>query len=140
MTRSGRQSHGAQNQAIEVDAAATKHGFGTKPGNRNVVTVRKQRPLDSSSALAERTMSTTACSQAQMVTHVFGSRLKAQELHSSLSAHERIHPPVILLVLTVPYLSQPTSTRSTTWTARSSPRTLYTSTFLETQKLIQLHS
>ena len=73
-------------------------------------------------------MSTTVCSQAQMVTYVLGSRLKAQELHSSLSAHKRLHPPVIhvvtLLVLPAPSLSQPTTTRSTTWTARSSPRTL----------------
>ena len=60
-------------------------------------------------------------------------------MHTSLSARKRIHPPVIhdvtLLVLAAPSLSQPTTTRSTTWTARSSPRTLYTSS--ATSNLLQ---
>ena len=64
--------------------------------------------------------------------------LKAQELHSSLSAHQRIHLPVIhvvtLLVLAAPSLSQPTTSRSTTWTARSSPGTLYRSSTTSTPR------
>ena len=83
-------------------------------------------------------MSTTVCSQAQMVTYVLGSMLKVQELHTSLSAHRRIHPPVIhvvtLLVFAALSLSQPSTTRSTAWTARSSPRVTYTSSTTSTPR------
>ena len=68
----------------------------------------------------------------------------AQELHSSLSAHKRMHPAVIhvvtLLVLVAAFLSQPAITQSTTWTARSSPRTLYTTSTTSTLLVHRIHN
>ena len=89
-------------------------------------------------------MSTTGCSQAHVVTCVLGSSMSQLQRH--LCACERVRFQVIhviaMLVLAAPSLSQPTTTRSTTCTARSSPRThnFYTTTFSENRKLILLNS
>ena len=80
---------------------------------------------------AERIMSTTGCSQAHAVTCVLSSSMSQLQRH--LCACKRVRFQVVhviaMVVLAALSLSQPT-----TWTARSSPGTLYTSSTTSTPR------